>query len=79
MKLKIYKQNYQIIVEYDGSKFVGWQMQKNGRSIQAAIQKVIKQVFGMRFKENIIGSGRTDAGCRFRSIAIFHLWWNKSK
>ena len=62
MKLSIYKQNYQIIIEYDGSKFVGWQMQKNGRSIQGEIQKVIKQVFGMHFRENIIGSGRTDAG-----------------
>ncbi len=62
MKLKIYKQNYQIIVEYDGSKFVGWQMQKNGRSIQSEIQKVIRLVFGKRFRENITGSGRTDAG-----------------
>ena len=62
MKLSIYKQNYQIIIEYDGSKFVGWQMQKNGRSIQGEIQKVIKQVFGIHFRENIIGSGRTDAG-----------------
>ena len=62
MKRKIYKQNYQIIVEYDGSKFVGWQIQKNGRSIQGEIQKAIKQVFGMHFRENIIGSGRTDAG-----------------
>ena len=54
--------NYQIIIEYDGSKFVGWQLQKNGKSIQGEIQKVIKQVFGMHFRENIIGSGRTDAG-----------------
>ena len=62
MKLNNYKQNYQIIIEYDGSKFVGWQMQKNGKSIQGEIQKVIKKVFGMSFRENIIGSGRTDAG-----------------
>ena len=62
MKANIYKKNYQIIVEYDGSKFVGWQMQKNGRSIQGEIQKAIKLVFGKKFKENIIGSGRTDAG-----------------
>ena len=62
MKLNIYKQNYQIVIEYDGSKFVGWQLQKNGKSIQGEIQKVIKQVFGMHFRENIIGSGRTDAG-----------------
>ena len=62
MKLNNYKQNYQIIIEYDGSKFVGWQMQKNGKSIQGEIQKAIKKVFGMSFRENIIGSGRTDAG-----------------
>ena len=61
MKLNNYKQNYQIIVEYDGSKFVGWQMQKNGRSIQGEIQKVIKKYL-VNFRENIIGSGRTDAG-----------------
>ena len=62
MKLNIYKQNYQIVIEYDGSKFVGWQLQKNGKSIQGEIQKVIKQVFGRYFRENITGSGRTDAG-----------------
>lgn len=62
MKLNNYKQNYQIIIEYDGSKFVGWQLQKNGKSIQGEIQKVIKKVHGMNFRENIIGSGRTDAG-----------------
>ena len=62
MKINTHKQNYQIIVEYDGSKFVGWQMQKNGRSIQGEIQKVIKLVFGRHFRDNIIGSGRTDAG-----------------
>ena len=53
MKLNIYKQNYQIVIEYDGSKFVGWQLQKNGKSIQGEIQKVIKQVFGIHFRENI--------------------------
>ena len=26
--------NYQIIIEYDGTKFVGWQYQKNGISVQ---------------------------------------------
>ena len=37
-------------------------MQKNGKSIQGEIQKVLKKVFGIHFRENIIGSGRTDAG-----------------
>ena len=29
---------YQILVEYDGKKFVGWQFQKKGKSIQKTIQ-----------------------------------------
>ena len=36
---------------------------KKGKSIQGEIQKAIKLVFGKQFRENIIGSGRTDAVC----------------
>ncbi|MDA7606221.1 tRNA pseudouridine(38-40) synthase TruA [Pelagibacteraceae bacterium] len=51
---------YQILIEYDGTNFVGWQIQKNGHSIQEAIQKTLKKIF----KQKIIlyGSGRTDSG-----------------
>ena len=51
---------YQILIEYDGSNYVGWQAQKNGISIQEIIEKKLKKLL----KENITvyGSGRTDAG-----------------
>jgi len=51
---------YQIIIEYDGTNFVGWQKQKNGSSIQQTIEKSLSKIL----KEKIIlyGSGRTDAG-----------------
>ena len=52
--------NYQIIVEYLGTKYVGWQVQKNGNSIQSIIQKALSKV--LKFKTKINGSGRTDAG-----------------
>jgi len=52
--------NYQIIVEYLGKDFVGWQIQKNGKSIQETIQKALSKTFKSKIK--IIGSGRTDAG-----------------
>ena len=52
--------NYQIIIEYLGTNFVGWQIQKNGVSIQSIIQKCLTKVLRSRIK--IIGSGRTDAG-----------------
>ena len=52
--------NYQILVEYDGTKFVGWQIQKNGLSIQEILQKAIRKI--TKNKITIFGSGRTDAG-----------------
>ena len=51
---------YQILIEYVGTPFVGWQMQKNGKSIQKTVQLILSKLL----KEKIIlhGSGRTDAG-----------------
>lgn len=51
---------YQILVEYDGSNFSGWQIQKNAKSVQEVIQKVLKKIFKKKIK--IFGSGRTDKG-----------------
>ena len=52
--------NYLIEIEYDGSNYVGWQSQKNGKSIQKSIEIALKKVF----KSEIIisGAGRTDKG-----------------
>jgi len=52
--------NYLIKIEYDGSKFVGWQFQKNGISIQETIEKKLKKYFKKDI--NIVGAGRTDKG-----------------
>ena len=51
---------YQILIEYVGTSFKGWQVQKKGRTIQGLIQKKIS----LLLKEKIIlfGSGRTDTG-----------------
>ena len=51
---------YQILIEYDGTNFVGWQRQKNGISIQETIEKVLLKI--LKEKIFIYGSGRTDAG-----------------
>ena len=37
--------NYLIKIEYDGKKFVGWQFQKNGISVQEKIEKALKKLF----------------------------------
>ena len=51
---------YQILIEYDGSNFFGWQIQKKGNSIQKKIQDTLSKLL----KERIIvqGAGRTDRG-----------------
>jgi len=51
---------YQIIIEYDGTNYVGWQIQKNGISIQETIQKILTKI--LKQKIILYGSGRTDSG-----------------
>ena len=63
---------YKIKIEYDGTKFVGWQYQKNGLSIQEIIQKAIFKFSGEKII--IFGAGRTDAGVHATGqIAHFDL------
>ena len=51
---------YQILIEYVGTHFRGWQVQKKGKTIQGLIQEKIS----ILLKEKILlfGSGRTDTG-----------------
>ena len=51
---------YQIYIEYVGTKFIGWQIQKNGQSIQGLIQQKLSKI--LNEKITIVGSGRTDSG-----------------
>jgi tRNA pseudouridine38-40 synthase len=59
-----------LLIEYDGTNFVGWQSQTNGRSVQEEITKVLDQI--LQEPINLIGSGRTDAGVHARGqVASF--------
>lgn len=51
---------YRLTLEYDGTPFVGWQMQENGRSVQGRLAEAVKAFCG----EDVVprGAGRTDAG-----------------
>ena len=51
---------YLIKIEYDGSKFVGWQYQNNGVSVQGVMQKAFFKF--LKEKVTVNASGRTDAG-----------------
>jgi len=64
--------NYKIIVEYDGTNFVGWQQQENGQSIQATLQEAAFKLSGE--KVIIFGAGRTDAGVHaYGQVASFTI------
>ena len=51
---------YQILIEYVGTNFRGWQVQKKGKTIQGLIQEKISKL--LKEKILLFGSGRTDSG-----------------
>ena len=51
---------YKILIEYDGTNFVGWQRQKNGLGVQQAIEEAIEKFSGEIV--TLYGAGRTDSG-----------------
>ncbi len=52
--------NYKLTIEYDGSRYHGWQKQKNARTIQETVENAIAVM--VKAPVRLIGSGRTDAG-----------------
>ena len=51
---------YQLLIEYIGTNFVGWQIQSKGSSIQKLIQIKLSKI--LKEKISLLGSGRTDSG-----------------
>ena len=51
---------YQILIEYIGTNFIGWQIQPKGKSIQKLIQNKLSKI--LKEKVFLVGSGRTDTG-----------------
>lgn len=55
---------YKILLEYEGTNYSGWQIQKKDPSIQAVLEKALS--VALRTPTNVVGSGRTDAGVHAR-------------
>ena len=55
---------YQILIEYVGTPFIGWQIQKKGKSVQKLVQSTISKILKEKIK--IIGAGRTDKNVHSR-------------
>ena len=52
---------FKLTIEYEGTRYSGWQMQKGGKTIQGAILDACRELFGTE-KLEIFGAGRTDGG-----------------
>ncbi|MBM9518678.1 tRNA pseudouridine(38-40) synthase TruA [Desulforhopalus vacuolatus] len=55
-----------LTIAYDGTRYCGWQRQKNGRSIQQEIETCLRTM--TRTEINLHGAGRTDAGVHAESM-----------
>ena len=51
---------YKLTIEYDGTDFVGWQSQENGKSIQQSVEEAIIKLSNEQV--TVFGAGRTDSG-----------------
>ena len=54
-----------LILEYDGTDYVGWQTQPNGVAVQAVVERALQAVTGETVA--LHGSGRTDSGVHARA------------
>ena len=65
--------NYKLIIQYDGTRYKGWQKQKNTETtIQGKIEGVLTRLLNQEISIN--GSGRTDAGVHaLAQVANFHF------
>jgi tRNA pseudouridine38-40 synthase len=52
---------FKLTIEYAGTRYSGWQIQKNARTVQGEIDRAVRAVTG-RHDFELYGSGRTDAG-----------------
>ena len=52
---------FRLLIEYAGTKYSGWQVQRNARTVAGDIERAVAEVTGQRDFE-LYGSGRTDAG-----------------
>lgn len=61
-----------ITLSFNGKKYVGWQIQPNGVSVQQTLQDALSVI--LRQEVAIVGAGRTDAGVHARGM-VAHFDW----
>jgi len=65
------ERNIKLVLAYDGTDFLGWQVQKKGRTVQGVIQDGLARMHG--HPVNVLAAGRTDSGVHaIGQVANFH-------
>lgn len=64
------KQSWKITLEYDGTRYSGWQEQKNAATVMGELRKAAEEFFGLDV--DLHGAGRTDAGVH-AAAQVAHL------
>jgi tRNA pseudouridine38-40 synthase len=67
---------WKLTLEYDGTKYSGWQEQRNARTVQGQLRKAAEEFFEVTV--DIQGAGRTDAGVHARA-QVAHLRVRRAK
>ena len=65
------QRNIRLKLAYDGTNYCGWQVQKNGPSIQTAVERAVEKLTGEKCP--VLSAGRTDSGVHaLGQVANFH-------
>ena len=71
------KKKHLLILEYEGTAYHGWQVQKNGITIQEILEKALSQITNT--KTSVLSSGRTDAGVHAEAMPAHFITESKMK
>src|SRR5919106_745400 len=67
---------FKLLIEYAGTRYSGWQIQKNARTVQGEIDRAVREATGCKEFE-LYGSGRTDAGVHaLAQVAHLEIYTN---
>ena len=71
------KKKYLLIIEYEGTAYHGWQIQKNGITVQELVEKALSKI--TKTKTTVLSSGRTDAGVHAEGMPAHFVTESKMK
>jgi tRNA pseudouridine38-40 synthase len=57
-----------LVLEYDGTNYVGWQIQDNGPSVQGRLQRAVQELVGAPV--TLVAAGRTDSGVHAKGQVV---------